>query len=158
MFSETVEYALRAVVFLAAQPTGPRTTQGIARGTLVPPAYLSKVLQRLVHAGILRSQRGIGGGVALLKQPNEVTILEVVQAMDPIRRIKTCPLGLANHEAQLCPLHERMDNAMAAMEASFAATTVADMVNNSDSSMALCGFPLLLVPPETPGSPSGELS
>jgi Rrf2 family protein len=149
MFSETVEYALRAVVYLAAQSIGPCTTHGIARETQVPPAYLSKVLQRLVHAGILRSQRGIGGGVALRKPPHEVTILEIVQTMDPIRRITTCPLGLASHEAQLCPLHERMDQAMAAMEATFAATTVADMVNNSYNPAALCAFPLLLLPPAT---------
>ncbi len=97
MFSQTVEYALRAVVHLAFNATESQTTEQIARATKVPQAYLSKVLQSLVAAGVVKSQRGIGGGMSLVKKPRELTILEVVNAVDPIQRIKTCPLrvGLA---------------------------------------------------------------
>src|SRR5438094_233271 len=103
MFSETVEYALRAVVHLAGSAPQAQTTEEIAKSTRVPQAYLSKVLQRLVQAGIVRSQRGLGGGMSLTKTPAELTILEVVNAVDPIRRINTCPLGLAAHGVNLCP-------------------------------------------------------
>ena len=98
MFTQTVEYALRAVVHLAAQGPSACTTEQIAKATKVPQAYLSKVLQALSRAGIVRSQRGIGGGVALAKTPEELTILEVVNAVDPIRRITKCPLGLPDTE------------------------------------------------------------
>src|SRR5947209_18550484 len=107
MFSQKVEYALRAVVHLAAEAPAARTVEQIARATQVPPAYLAKVIQALVHAGVLRSQRGIGGGISLAKAPAELTILEVVNAIDPIRRIDHCPLGLAAHGVNLCPLHRR---------------------------------------------------
>ena len=63
MFSQTVEYALRAVAFLAAQAPAARTTDQIAAATLVKRAYLSKVLQGLSRSGIVHSQRGIGGGM-----------------------------------------------------------------------------------------------
>src|SRR5437660_6539320 len=113
MFSQTVEYALRAVVRLASANPDPQTTEQIARVTKVPQAYLAKVLQSLVQAGVVRSQRGIGGGVALAKAPEELTILEVVNAVDPIGRIQTCPLDLAAHGVKLCPLHKRVDQALA---------------------------------------------
>src|SRR6478609_5257324 len=113
MFSQTVEYALRAVVHLASKAPHAQTTEEIARTTKVPQAYLSKVLQNLVAAGVVKSQRGIGGGMSLVKKPSDLTILEVVNAVDPIQRINSCPLELASHGVRLCPLHRRVDNALA---------------------------------------------
>ena len=141
MFSQTVEYALRAVVYLAGQAPAPRTTEDIARATKVPQAYLAKVLQNLVEKGIVRSQRGVGGGIALAKEPDELTILEVVNAVDPIRRITTCPLDLAAHGVRLCPLHRRVDNALAAVEKAFRSTTLAELLAEPTSSKPLCEFP-----------------
>src|SRR5262245_9134439 len=119
MLSKPVEYALRAVVFLGKAPTVSRTTEEIARGTQVPQAFLSKVLQKLTHKGIIRSQRGVGGGMTLVKSPAELTILEVVNAVDPIQRIQTCPLKQAAHGINLCPLHRRVDQALALVEDAF---------------------------------------
>src|SRR3954467_12237327 len=104
MFSQTVEYALRAVVYLADQSPSPRTTDQIAAATRVPKAYLSKVLQGLSRAGLVHAQRGIGGGMSLPKPPERLTILEVVDAVEPIGRIRECPVGLASHGVRLCPL------------------------------------------------------
>src|SRR5437773_2003871 len=109
MFSQTVEYALRAVVHLASQSPACQTTDQIAERTLVPKPYLSKVLQGLSRAGIVHSQRGVGGGMTLTKTPDELTILEVVNAVEPIQRIRHCPLGLDAHGTNLCPLHRRLD-------------------------------------------------
>src|SRR5215212_7105526 len=125
MFSQTVEYALRAVVHLACNGKAPCTTEDIAKATRVPQAYLAKVLQILVQDGVLRSQRGIGGGISLVKTPAELTILEVVNAVEPIKRITTCPLGLEAHGVRLCPLHKRLDNALAMVEEAFGSTTLA---------------------------------
>ena len=62
MFSQTVEYALRAVVHLATKTPEAQTTDQIAQATRVPRAYLSKVLQGLARGGIVQSTRGLGGG------------------------------------------------------------------------------------------------
>jgi Rrf2 family transcriptional regulator, nitric oxide-sensitive transcriptional repressor len=142
MFSQTVEYALRAVVHLADQAPNPRTTEQIATITHVPKAYLSKVLQALAKAGVVRSQRGLGGGIYLVKKPNEVTILEVVNAVEPVQRIRTCPLGLEAHGVRLCPLHKRLDNAMASVEEAFRSTTLAEILAEPTTSIPLCGFPI----------------
>lgn len=141
MISQTVEYALRAVVCLADDPESSRTTGEIARITRVPPAYLAKVLQALTREGLVRSQRGIGGGMRLNRPPDQITILQVVNAVDPIQRIHTCPLGLPSHGARLCPLHRRLDEAQAMVESAFASTTLAELLNEPSASVPLCDFP-----------------
>ena len=139
MLSQTVEYALRAVVHLAQHAPVPRKTADIAATTKVPPAYLSKVLQGLCAKEIVRLQRGIGGGVTLAASPEELTILDVVNAVDPIQRIATCPLDLKTHGVHLCALHRRMDNAIMEMERAFQSTTLAELLTDPNPSVPLCG-------------------
>ena len=141
MFSQTVEYALRAVVHLAQHAPDARTTDQIAEGTLVPRAYLSKVLQSLIRAELVHSQRGLGGGMALGKPAAELTILEVVNAVEPLQRIRTCPLGLAAHGVHLCPLHSRLDQAIATVEEALGSSTLAELLAKPTRSVPLCPFP-----------------
>lgn len=141
MFSQTVEYSLRAVCFLASQAPEARTTEEVATATKVPRAYLSKVLQALGRAGLVHSQRGLGGGMTLTKEPKNLTILEVVNAVEPIQRIRTCPLGLTSHGMRLCPLHRRLDNALAMVEKAFGGTTLAEVLAEPTKSVPLCEFP-----------------
>jgi Rrf2 family transcriptional regulator, nitric oxide-sensitive transcriptional repressor len=139
MFSQTVEYALRAVVHLAQHSPAPQKTSEIADATKVPQAYLVKVLQGLSVEEIVRLQRGVGGGVSLARDPRELTILDVVNAVDPIRRINTCPLNLKSHGTKLCTLHRRMDNALMAMEDAFRSTTLAELLEEPNPSVPLRG-------------------
>lgn len=141
MFSHTVEYALRAVAFLASQAPQARTTDQIATATRVPKPYLSKVLQKLASGGVVHSQRGVGGGMTLVKSPAELTILEVVNAVEPILRYHECPLGLKSHGMRLCPLHKRLDDAMAMVEAAFRDTTLAEVLAEPSLSVPLCDGP-----------------
>jgi Rrf2 family protein len=133
MISQTAEYALRAVVFLAENAQAGQTTEYISRATKVPNAYLSKVLQQLSRAGIVQAQRGIKGGFRLLRKPADITVLEVVNAVDPVMRIKECPLGLPAHATKLCSLHRRIDEATALFERAFANTTIADLLADTNA-------------------------
>ncbi|MEZ6121908.1 MAG: Rrf2 family transcriptional regulator [Planctomycetaceae bacterium] len=138
MFSQTVEYALRAVIHLAQYAPKARKTQDIAKATQVPAAYLTKVLQNLGAHGIVRLQRGVGGGVSLDRSPDQITILDIVNAVDPIQRITTCPLQLSNHGVRLCALHRRMDNALKGIEEAFGSTTMAELLKDPNRSTPLC--------------------
>ena len=153
MFSQTVEYALRAVVFLADNAPNACTTDQISAATQVPKPYLSKVLQNLGRHEIVRSQRGIGGGVTLVKSPNELTILEVVDAVEPIVRIETCPLNLKSHGKHLCPLHARMDAALAMVQQSFRETTLAELLAEPTASHPLCESPIRVPRPQASKKP-----
>lgn len=141
MLTQTVEYALRALVALAAHPGQPQSNRQLAEVTKVPGPYLSKVLQTLTREGLVETQRGIRGGFSLARSAKQITILDAVNAVDPIQRIKVCPLGLKAHGKRLCPLHKKMDTALAQMEAAFGSTTLADVLAEPTKSVPLCDFP-----------------
>ncbi len=136
MISKTAEYALRAVVALADGDGEPILAPRIAETTQAPQAYLSKVLQTLVRAELVLSQRGQGGGFTLARPASTFTVLDVIDAVDPIQRIETCPLALSAHAESLCPLHRRLDDAIESIRATFSSTSIAELV--TDDSSALC--------------------
>jgi Rrf2 family protein len=138
MISQTVEYALRAVVTIAQHDGQPCTARTISEITQVPAPYLSKLMQGLVRVGLVRSQRGLHGGFVLAKDPQTLTVLEVVDVVEPMKRIRACPLDIQSHGSELCPLHRRLDNAMATIEEMFRETTVAELLSQPGSVTPLC--------------------
>jgi len=148
MISRTAEYALRAMVHLAATDTPSQTVGQIATGTRVPPGYLAKVLQSLSRARLIASQRGLGGGFRLAKPARETSLYEIIDAVDPMQRIRECPLGLEAHGTNLCPLHRRLDDAMALIENQFRVTMLAELIDTDPDDLGfsreqdLCVFPL----------------
>lgn len=125
--SSTTEYALRAAVYLASLEGGAASSERIAENTKVPPGYISKVMRDLVVAGVASSQRGPNGGFVLARAPAKISILEVVDAVTPIRRITACPLGNSAH-LSLCPLHRKLDDAIETIQKAFASTTLAELL------------------------------
>lgn len=130
MISQTSEYALRAVAWLGAQTEGVYTTGEIAEATDVPANYLAKVLQTLTRKGIVRSRRGPGGGITLARDASELTVLDVVSAVDPLPRIESCPLGIHEHEGGLCSLHHRVDMTMALVEDCLRSATIESLYSS----------------------------
>jgi len=141
MLPKTAEYALRAAVCLAGQPGKPASADVLARKTKTPRAYLNRVLQDLAAAGLVHSRPGPGGGYELAKPIEQVTILDVVEAVAPIERIRHCPLGLPSHTA-LCPLHRELDQAYATMEAAFRRVSLKDLVESTNPIVPLCDVAL----------------
>lgn len=138
MLSQTAEYALRAIVVLAGETTASWTAQAIAAKTQVPQDYLMKVLQPLTKAGLVTAQRGRNGGFTLTRPPERINVLDVITAVDPLRRIKHCPLDLRAHATTLCPLHRKLDDAMRFVEEAFASTTIAAILSDPSPIRPLC--------------------
>ena len=159
MFNQTAEYALRTVVYLAGLRGAPATTKQLAEATRAPEGYLSKVLQSLSRAGIVVSQRGPCGGSVLAVAATELSVYGVVQAVSPVQRIRSCPLGLKAHAHQLCPLHQRMDEALAVMEKALRDSSIADLLNDPSTSRPLdAGSSAAARAAVMPGVPRGVLS
>ncbi len=137
MFSQTAEYALRAMAALALYKDLVATPV-LAEQTQVPANYLAKVLQQLSGAGLIDGRRGVGGGYKLSRPSNQINLLDVINAVDPVKRIETCPLGLSNHGKMLCPLHRKTDQAAAAIIDIFKGVTLKDLVDDPVSSRPLC--------------------
>jgi Rrf2 family transcriptional regulator, nitric oxide-sensitive transcriptional repressor len=138
LFSQTTEYALRAMAWLALSPDHLVPTATLATKTKVPPHYLAKVLQQLSAANLIRGRRGVRGGYRLTRPASEITLLEVVRCVADINRITKCPLGLENHAGELCPLHRRIDATAAIVIDSYGSVTLQDLVDTPGQSRPLC--------------------
>lgn len=137
MLSKTAEYALRAVACMGSQVDRPVSANLLAEQTKVPRRYLTRVLQDLCASGMVRSRPGPGGGYELTHATSKLTILDVINTVAPIARIKKCPLGLKTH-TQLCPLHAELDRAYEATEKAFAGVTIQDLVESASPIVPLC--------------------
>lgn len=107
--TDSGKYAVRAMAYIAARedPTEPISAAEVAEAENIPPYYLAKVLQDLARSEILGSVRGRGGGFRLLREPSEIRVLEVLAAVENIKRLtEDCVLGLDSCSDQApCPLH-----------------------------------------------------
>lgn len=137
MLSKTAEYALRTVACLAGDAGQAASADVLCEQTKVPRRYLHKVLQDLVRAELVRSRSGPGGGYSLARSAEEITILDVVNAVAPLERIRHCPLGLPSHTS-LCPLHKELDKAYAATETAFSRVTIAQLLRSESRIVPLC--------------------
>jgi len=146
MLSKTAEYALRAVVCLASFPGESFSGEILAEKTQVPRSYLHRVLQDLVQGGLVHSRPGPGGGYEFSRVADQVTILDVVNAVHPLERIRQCPLGLPDH-VTLCPLHQELDRAYAATETAFREVKLSDMIGVPGASVPLCDVSPRDIPP-----------
>lgn len=145
MLSRTTEYALRAVVLLAGNGAANTTAHEIAAVTGVPDGYMSKVLHMLVQAGIVTSRRGPSGGFALAAGARRLTMLEVVEAVEPIPQVRECPLGSPAHAGGLCPLHALLADVARGVKERLARTSIADLsggsLPESQTGSQSCSFP-----------------
>lgn len=130
-FTMTAEYALRAIAELARN-TEVLSSDEVSARTLVPRPYLVKILQQLQRDGLVESTRGKFGGWRLAPdRAKTMSLYDVVQSVDPICRIHSCPINLPEHKDQLCPLHAALDAAFAKLEETFRRSCVIDLVDTS---------------------------
>jgi len=129
LLSQTSEYALRAMAWLAsATPGVPVRAKDLAVGSGIPIHYLSKILRRLVLADLLVSQKGQGGGFVLSRPPREIRFIDILAAVDAYPTEGRCAFGWgACQENNPCPLHETWSELNDAIRNWAADTTLADV-------------------------------
>lgn len=130
MFSQTTEYALRAMACLALAPEELMPTSTVAERTKVPANYLAKVLQQLAGGGLIKGRRGVGGGYMLARRAEDISLLEIINTVGDLHRIDSCPSGLPGHGNCLCPLHRAMDQAAEMIMNLFGSVSLKNLVND----------------------------
>ena len=126
--SAKVDYALRSVIELAATGDSPVKGERIAQAQEIPLKFLENILGDLRHAGIVRSQRGVDGGYWLGKSPDEITVAEVVRAVEgPIANVR----GVGPETVEYVGSAERLRDVWIAVRANLRAVlehvTIADL-------------------------------
>ena len=105
--TRAAEYAIRGVLYLCTQPEGSVCLLNeISERQQIPPSFLSKIFQNLAKVGMVSSFRGTGGGFALLKAPHEITVLDVLEAIEGQMSLNVCLTNGSVCENQpVCALH-----------------------------------------------------
>jgi Rrf2 family iron-sulfur cluster assembly transcriptional regulator len=107
MLSKSGIHAVRALIVLAELPEGQyRGASSIAAQNDAPANYLGKLLQLLAKHGLVHSQKGLGGGFQLARDPAKISLYDIVSAIEDVGRWHNCILGKPNcSDANPCPVH-----------------------------------------------------
>ncbi len=134
MFTQTFEYALRCVLFLARQGDAVVPIRHIAAETEIPRDYLYKLVPMLNRGGLVSASRGKLGGLRLKRAADSITVFDVLLAVEHWNRLTKCPLTdrrrcvRTDTDGRLCGLHSLLDQVVDSVERRLTAITLADFL------------------------------
>lgn len=129
--NQATDYGFRAVLFLSLQPSGEMVeAQTIADSQVVPMRFLLKIMPSLIKAGIVRSQRGVGGGYALARNPQDITLLDVLEAVEGPIYLNRCLINedlCSKQGPPGCNVHKALAEIQQRLSRDFDSYTFADL-------------------------------
>lgn len=135
LYSIACEYAIRGMTLLAEKgaPGRHMLLRDILANERLPQHFVGKIFQTLVRAGLLSSVKGRGGGFALRRPAGQITLYDIVQAVDGTERFDRCLIGRSTcDDWQSCPLHAQWKPIREAIDRMLHDTTLADMARKSN--------------------------
>ncbi len=131
------DYAVRAVLHLARSGDTRTATSVIAEQQKIPPSFLAKIISQLSIAGLLHTSRGARGGVTLARHAGEITLLEVIEAIDGPIQLNECVGDTSTCSFDKdCPLRPVWCEAQEELVGRLKATNFADMISKGQTSAA----------------------
>jgi Rrf2 family protein len=128
MLSQASAYAIGALGYFCSRNGEPALIKAAAAACNAPPAYLAKIVNQLAHEKIVRTQRGAGGGVVLARPAEEITLMEVCEALDDEILSPRCMLGnVPCADDRACPAHRVCRDSRNKIVRFLKRTTVADI-------------------------------
>ena len=133
LYSKGCEYALRALMCVVPNEETRRfQAADVCRQVKIPEPYTRKVFQALTRGGFLKASRGPGGGYELSRPPSEISLLEVIRAVDGEETFDHCIMGLPECGTHVpCPLHGVWAEAKQRLLEQLASRTLQDLVEMS---------------------------
>ena len=128
------EYAVRAILHMSAQPVGTLSLiSEIAEAQEVPRSYLSKIMQHLVKAGLVKSRRGARGGFLLARRPQEITLRQAIEAIEGPIFLNVCLIKKGEcHRDEFCPVHQVWQEAQRKLMEVLDNKTMAQLVQDAE--------------------------
>jgi Rrf2 family protein len=131
--SAKVDYGLRAMTELAAAPAGPVKGERIAGAQEIPPKFLENILLELRHAGLIASQRGAEGGYQLARPAHEISIADVIRALEgPIASVRGIRPENASYHGAASALGDLWIELRTSMRGVLEQTSIGDLVDRSE--------------------------
>lgn len=130
------DYGLRGMVYMARQPVGQVClVSQVAAAEDLPESYLAKIFQDLARNRLLMSHRGAKGGFSLVSEPEEVNLLQIIEAVEgPIALAPCLDVREGCERIKICEIYEALDSAQAQMTLVLKTTTLADLVAKQNGS------------------------
>lgn len=120
MITKKTEYAIRALSELASDPSRRMTANQVAQRQEIPPKYLPQIVSELSQAGLLHSVRGYGGGIRLARPPHEITLMQIIEAVQGPPILIDCQFGAGECSfMEDCSIRKIYDRALRAMRKEF---------------------------------------
>ena len=134
LFSKQCDYAIQAILYLALKPQGTVVTiKEITKKLKLPYHFVSKILQRLTHKGLVTSLKGPTGGFALGIAAQKISLYEIVEAVDGVQFLKGCALGFPDcSETHHCGMHHEWTKLRDATRSLLMKQNIASMVKNTE--------------------------
>ncbi|MFO7765138.1 MAG: Rrf2 family transcriptional regulator [Pelovirga sp.] len=137
VITRATEYAIRTIIYLAQQPRDKVVLKkDICRTQEVTPAFLTKILQPLIKSGIVSSQRGVGGGFMLARDPEQITLLDVFKAQEGELKLNHCLIDseFCARDA-FCAAHEIWEEAQQALSSVLLRYSIGDIVRRQEEKL-----------------------
>lgn len=133
LYSKGCEYAIRALMVVAPTDSEKRfQAKKVCKKARIPESFTRKIFQDLVAAGFLEAVRGPGGGYSLVYSPAEISLLEIIEAVDGKDTFDHCIMGLpACQSTKPCPLHETWSKAKQELVERLESKTLEDLIEAS---------------------------
>ena len=133
IFSRQCEYALQAVMYLAAQQPGEVVSiKELTKTLAIPYHFLGKILQNLTHTGILSSRKGHSGGFALALPAENITLLQIIEGIDGGAFMSSCLLGFEECSSpNPCALHKQWSHSREAIVSMLKNKNIAEMAQQT---------------------------
>ena len=139
MLSNTCKYALRSIIYIGIKSQAGTlvNVRTIASELDVPMQFLSKILQIFVRKEILTSTKGPAGGFRFLKNPDEVTLFQLVEIIDGPELFEHCIIGTkpcnsSDSEVKKCPVHDEYASVRQEVAEFFKSETIGRIIRNYD--------------------------
>lgn len=130
--NQATDYGFRVVLYLSTLPRGEVVeAQAIAQSQSIPMRYLFKIMPSLTRAGIITSQRGVGGGYTLAKDPAEISLLDVIEAIEGPIRLNRCLIDeqyCSKKGPPECPVHQALAGIQQRLNADFSKVKFSDFL------------------------------
>ena len=137
VITRATEYAIRTIIYLAQQPHNEVVLKkDICRTQEVTPAFLTKILQPMIKSGIVSSQRGVGGGFLLARDPEEITLLDIFKAQEGELKLNHCLIDSEFCSRDVfCAAHEVWEEAQQALSSVLLRYSIADIVRRQEEKL-----------------------
>lgn len=135
---QATDYGFRAVLHLSLRPGETVETRQIACEEAIPLPFLVKILRLLSRAGLVEAKRGHSGGYRLSRDPREITLLDVVGAVEGTHKLNFCldnPGHCSKRWATICPIHRKLGALQDYLEAELGSSTFADLAEDARRSV-----------------------